>query len=253
MYKFPSDSNENIQQLVECHEIIDKKDFYFFFYTSNSNKKAELDDLLPRLNKKHHINVNLIVITHDINEIQSQSTKEVVSHKIQQAMAHFLAHEKQKYLHTTNDNHIILTNNNHIIFCEDTGLGFKRAGKDGSGNYYPGALIKFPYDSLRNKYNGDFHQVNKELVTQYGNDDAVFSTSFGYYNPQCGSYFANTIDQKFSVAETYSENGDGFDFDFILTLPEYGGTKSLAELNRSLIPKPRAILFEALYLMITEK
>jgi len=245
MYKFPVDNNEDVHQFVDCSELPDKKDFYFFFYTSNFNKKVELDDLLPKLNKKHRVNVHLIVITHDINEIQSQSTKEVVSDKIQQVMTHFLTHEKQKYLHITNDN--------HLIFCEDTGLGFKRAGKDSSGNYYPGALIKFPYDSLRNKYNGDFHQVNKELVSQYGNDDAVFSTSFGYYNPQCGSYFSNTIDQKFLVAQTYSENGNGFDFDFILTLPEYGGTKSLAELNRSLIPKPRAILFEALYLMITQK
>ena len=106
------------------------------FITGNMNKLNEVRHILGE-------SFNVINIKIDLIEIQSISVKEVIRYKIEEARKNINLDEiKKKFLEL---NVVINDQNDFYVICEDSGLFIKKLKK------FPGALIKFYYESLGNE------------------------------------------------------------------------------------------------------
>jgi non-canonical purine NTP pyrophosphatase (RdgB/HAM1 family) len=107
--------------------------------TGNENKRKEIESILGN-------NASIINIKIDLPEIQTISVEEVITEKIKYALSHvknpeILNEIKNKF---SEQNIIIKSINDFILICEDTGVYIKKM------NNFPGALIKFYFESVGN-------------------------------------------------------------------------------------------------------
>lgn len=107
--------------------------------TGNENKRIEIETILG--NTAFIINIKI-----DLPEVQTISVEEVITEKIKYALSQVKTLEifneiKSKF----NEHNIIIKSiNDFILICEDTGVYIKKM------NNFPGALIKFYFESIGN-------------------------------------------------------------------------------------------------------
>jgi len=181
--------------------------------TGNDNKRKEIEEIIG--DKATIINIKI-----DLPEIQSISVKEVIRKKIEHALMEIQKEEifnliKKKF----NDKNIIVeTINDFILICEDTGLYIKNM------NGFPGALIKFYYDSIG----------NKGIVERDHGSNATVMCVIGIVSKgEIKSSISGKVKGKIAKYNS-GNNGFGWDASFIpqlknTTYEEYNG-KSYAEI-----------------------
>jgi XTP/dITP diphosphohydrolase len=107
--------------------------------TGNEGKRKEIEEILGK-------SASIINIKMDLPEIQTIDVEEVIIEKIKYALMQVKTTEifnqiKSKF----NDKNIIIKSiKDFILICEDTGLYIKKM------NNFPGALIKFYFESIGN-------------------------------------------------------------------------------------------------------
>ena len=178
------------------------------FITGNMNKLYEVRHIMGD-------SFNVINIKIDLIEIQSISVKEVIRYKIQEAQKNINLDEiKKKFLEI---NVIINDHNDFYVICEDSGLFIKKLKK------FPGALIKFYYESLG----------NEEIIKRDGGKKAKAICCIGLLKNNhikiVSGYITGIISNSVK-----GDNGFGWDASFTPNLlntkyEEYNG-KSYAEL-----------------------
>ena len=109
------------------------------FITGNENKCKEVNAILG-INLFSVINIKL-----DLPEIQSMNVVDVVNEKIKITLQLAINNFNEIIEKFKLRGEIVSSINDVIILCEDTGLTIKNM------NNFPGALIKFYYESIGNK------------------------------------------------------------------------------------------------------
>ena len=157
--------------------------------TNNNTRLNEIILITGNINKLYefkHIIPNIINKKMDLPEIQSINVEDVIKEKVK------YAYDK---LQTP-------------VICEDTGLYINDM------NGFPGALIKFYYDSIGN-----------DGICKYNNNSkATIKTVIGFYDGTLFKMFIGEIDGKI---ENEPKGTNGFGWDSIF---EYNN-KTLAEMS----------------------
>lgn len=225
--------------IVYKHE----RDPVLVFCSSNENKFEEIKNTVTYHNHKHGTKYNVLLLNLEVDEIQSMDTSDVAVKKIRDIQKIIEERKNEYYVMKGGVKNFIFRSNDYIIFCEDTGLGFSKM------KGFPGALIKYYYDSIKENHNGDLHLTNAEIVEKHGGDIATFSTSFGIYDAFFKKFSHVTHEVKCKVSEKYDSYGNGFDFDYILE-PLIGIEFTIAHMNAvsKLAPKPRSEIMKNQFL-----
>jgi len=166
------------------------------FLTGNKGKLAEAHYIFKE---------NIYNIDVDTDEIQSINGEEVIRHKMETSL------EDNDYFQ------------GQSVFCEDTSLEIENM------NGFPGALVKFYYNSL-----GD-----EGFVKFNGNSRATMISWIAYANFETGIHYF-TSETKGTIPNTPVMGSYGFGFDAVF-VPD-GSTKSLAQM-----PPEEKMLYSARY------
>jgi non-canonical purine NTP pyrophosphatase (RdgB/HAM1 family) len=187
--------------------------------TGNEGKRKEVESILGN-DKFTVINMKL-----DLPELQSTNVTEVITEKIKSALTLAKEHFNEIKEKFKERGQTISTINDVIIICEDTGLHIKDM------NNFPGALIKFYYESVG----------NQGIINRDANSKAEINCVVGIVkNGKIGKPIVGKVKGKIS-SKLLGETGFGWDPVFIPDLSKskyknYNG-KTYAELEANIKDK----------------
>ena len=226
------------------------------FFSGNKNKVKEVEEAF---NKHIGTDLHCLHVDIDIEEVQSVSVTKVIEQKMKDSLKELLKVKDKLYLDSENGKEYVLQNidkKNIILLCEDTGLGFEKAGlytdeletlgseKRTETSFYPGALIKFAYGAqkgIAKKTLSDkkqiMHKANQLCVKLYNGSKFENITGFGLKVDDLQEVFLDKMTGV--VSKKYKKDGSGFDFDYFLE-PDGKGNKTVSQLiDEGNIDKPR--------------
>jgi len=183
-------------------------EYILVFFTGNKNKIKEIETILG--DKYPFLSVDI-----DAEEVQAVSVEKVAKMKLKTSYDMLKELIDNDKLMIDDIGSISLSNKKLIMAVEDTGLGFEGLGsfneKEYGSNFFPGALIKFYYKSL-----GPSEEANKKITKTISGSKAQSITCIGAIKDDEMHSFCGYLDCRVSNEPRGTE---GFDFDFILELP----------------------------------
>lgn len=193
------------------------ENYVFIFFTGNTNKAKEISQILGK--EFPFLTVDPGQDIFDAEEIQAVSVEKVASKKLD------ASHSVLDKLIINNMLNIDLRGKNLILAVEDTGLGFESMGSYKDEGFFPGALIKFYYTSMKKdnkKICDTLHGSKAESIT------CIATVMISGNEVTKLSVLCGKIEGRVSN-EPRGENG--FDYDKLLEVYYKGKWNTYAELE----------------------